>query len=314
LPFGGAATLAPLSPHDRETLEARRTLARAHRRRRRVVGLLLLAGTAAVCLLLLTGGGDRQAAAPKRPAPKRSAPTQAQPLAQPTAALRHLTDLGLPVLCAATTGRGVALTFDDGPGPYTRFAIDLLRRARARATFFLVGRNLPGREQLVKSELTVGEVADHTYTHPWLPSLAADAAAAEMSRAKDAIAAAGGAPVNLFRPPYEGRTPAIDAQAKALGMVQILWDVDSLDWAGADHRGIAANVIRGLRPGSIILMHENRGQTIRALRKILPALRRKRLRAVTVSELLAHNPPSDAQVQAGVKGCPLIARAPRGAG
>jgi peptidoglycan/xylan/chitin deacetylase (PgdA/CDA1 family) len=150
-------------------------------------------------------------------------------------------------------------------------------------------------------------VADHTYTHPWLPALDAATAAQELSRAKDAIGAVGGAPVSLFRPPYEGRTPAIDAQAKALGMLQILWDVDSRDSAGADHNGIARNVIRGLRPGSIVLMHENRGQTIRALRKILPALRRKRLRAVTVSELLAHNPPSDAQVQAGVKRCPLIA-------
>jgi peptidoglycan/xylan/chitin deacetylase (PgdA/CDA1 family) len=257
-----------------------------------------------VSLLLIAGSGGQRVSPPK-PKPK---PT---PIAAKTDALRHLTDLGLPVYCGAATGRDVALTFDDGPGPYTHFAIDALRRARARATFFLVGRNLPGREQLVRSELTVGELADHTYTHPWLPSLDAASAAEEMSRAQGAIGAVGGAPVSLFRPPYEGRTPAIDAQAKALGMLQILWDVDSRDWAGADHNGIARNVIRGLRPGSIFLMHENRGQTIRALRKILPALRRKRLRAVTVSELLAHNPPSDAQVRAGPRGCPLIARAGR---
>ncbi|MDX6666712.1 MAG: peptidoglycan-N-acetylglucosamine deacetylase [Solirubrobacteraceae bacterium] len=262
-----------------------------------------------MCVLLLADSGRHGVSPPKlQPKPKGTA------VAAQTDAVRHLTDLGLPVYCGAATGRDVALTFDDGPGPYTHFAIDALRRAHVRATFFLVGRNLPGREQLVRSELTVGELGDHTYTHPWLPSLDAATMAQELSRAKDAIALTGGAPVGLFRPPYEGRTPAIDAQAKALGMLQILWDVDSRDWAGADHNGIARNVIRGLRPGSIFLMHENRGQTIRALRKILPALRRKRLRAVTVSELLAHNPPSDAQVQAGTKGCPLIARAGRRAG
>jgi peptidoglycan/xylan/chitin deacetylase (PgdA/CDA1 family) len=87
-------------------------------------------------------------------------------------------------------------------------------------------------------------------------------------------------------------------------MIEVIWDVDSADSAGADKYGIAANVIRALRPGAIVLMHENRGQTIQALHRILPALRRRHLRAVPVSELLERDPPSERQLRAGRQGCP----------
>ncbi len=115
-----------------------------------------------------------------------------------------------------------------------------------------------------------------------------------------------GQPVVLFRPPYEGRTPAIDAEARALGLVEVLWNVDSQDSLGANYAGIERNVLAGLKPGSIILMHENHGQTIRAMPTIFAALRRDRLRAVTVPELIAEDPPSPAQLRAGVVACGVV--------
>jgi peptidoglycan/xylan/chitin deacetylase (PgdA/CDA1 family) len=110
-------------------------------------------------------------------------------------------------------------------------------------------------------------------------------------------------PVVLFRPPYEGRTLAIDREIRALGMLEVLWNVDSGDSLGANYAGIEHNVLSGLHPGSIILMHENRGQTIRALLTIFAALGRDHLRAVTVPELVAEDPPSLAQLRAGGRGC-----------
>jgi len=87
-------------------------------------------------------------------------------------------------------------------------------------------------------------------------------------------------------------------------MLEVLWNVDSFDWAGANWKGIARNVLHHLSPGAIVLMHENRGQTIRALKFIiLPALRRLRYRLVALPELLALDPPSAAQVQRGLRGC-----------
>jgi peptidoglycan/xylan/chitin deacetylase (PgdA/CDA1 family) len=198
----------------------------------------------------------------------------------------------------------VALTFDDGPGPYTHFALKKLRRFRARATFFLVGRNISRFPGLPPREVRFGPLGDHSFTHPFLPGLPIPAMKAEVARTARAVSAAGGSRVVLFRPPYGARNPAIDAEARSLGLLEVIWDVDSLDSRGANYAGITANVERGLRPGAIVLMHENRGQTIRALPAIFGALRRRHLHAVTLPELLKHDPPSPRQLRRGPRGCP----------
>ena len=207
----------------------------------------------------------------------------------------------------------VALTFDDGPGPYTPLAIAKLRAQRLRATFFLVGKQVRAYPGLSRLERPVAAVGDHTMTHPFLPALSPAAMAQEIVGAQALIEQAAGQPVVLFRPPYEGRTPAIDRQASMQGMLEVLWNVDSGDSRGAEYAGIERNVLAGLRPGSIVLMHENRGQTIRALPTIFAALARDGLRAVTVPELVAADPPSLAQLRAGFHGCAVRARAGNGA-
>jgi peptidoglycan-N-acetylglucosamine deacetylase len=111
--------------------------------------------------------------------------------------------------------------------------------------------------------------------------------------------------VILFRPPSGLHDRAIDGIAAAHGLLEILWNVDSADSLGASYTQIEHNVITGLHPGAIILMHENHGQTIRAMLAIFAALARKHLRAVSVPELLASDPPSAAQVRAGRIACGL---------
>jgi peptidoglycan/xylan/chitin deacetylase (PgdA/CDA1 family) len=197
----------------------------------------------------------------------------------------------------------VALTFDDGPGPYTTLAIKKLREAHLRATFFLVGKSISAYPGLARQEKPVAAVGDHTMTHPFLPGLSQAAMSQQIAGAETLIKQAAGQPVGLFRPPYGARTPAIDAEARSLGLLEVLWTVDSADSLGADYAGIEHNVIAGLHPGSIILMHENRGQTIRALPVIFAALARDHLRAVTLPELVAQDPPSLAQLRAGGSGC-----------
>jgi peptidoglycan/xylan/chitin deacetylase (PgdA/CDA1 family) len=222
------------------------------------------------------------------------------------AALRRFAEIGRPVFCGARHGNLVALTFDDGPGPYTSIALRELREAGAHATFFLVGASIARYPSAAKPEREIAAIGDHTMTHPDLATLAPAAAIAQVQDGRQAALDAVGPPVDLFRPPYGSHTPAIDAQVSRDGMVEVLWDVDSTDsrvQPPADYRAISRTVRRGIRPGSIVLMHENRGQTIRALRGILPVLRRRGLRSVTVPELLAADPPSDAQLAAGRDGC-----------
>jgi peptidoglycan/xylan/chitin deacetylase (PgdA/CDA1 family) len=86
-------------------------------------------------------------------------------------------------------------------------------------------------------------------------------------------------------------------------MLEILWSTDSADSLGAEWDGIIRNVEAGLHPGAIILMHENRGQTIRALTTLLPELQRRHLRSVSLPELFATDPPSVEQVRLGRNGC-----------
>jgi peptidoglycan/xylan/chitin deacetylase (PgdA/CDA1 family) len=126
----------------------------------------------------------------------------------------------------------------------------------------------------------------------------------ELRQTQTAISRIVGAKVDLFRPPYGAHDPAIDAEARRLGMLEVLWSVDTRDSEGASWSNIAASVGRYAHPGSIILMHENRGQTIRALKfSILPALRRRGLAPVSIARLLAVDPPTLAQLRRGPRGC-----------
>jgi peptidoglycan/xylan/chitin deacetylase (PgdA/CDA1 family) len=217
--------------------------------------------------------------------------------------VRRLVALGKPIYCAGSRGNEVALTFDDGPGPYTRLVLAKLRKHGVHATFCLVGRNIALDAAATRQERAVGAVGDHTFTHPLLTAMPSAEAEAEIVRTQHALARSSGGRVFLFRPPYGGRNPSIDAIARAHGLLEILWTVDSADSLGANYAQIERNVIGGLRPGAIVLMHENHGQTVRALLGIFAALQRKHLRTVSVPQLLSDDPPSLSRVEAGGAGC-----------
>ena len=228
--------------------------------------------------------------------------------------VRRLAKLGLPIYCGGHHGDEVAFTFDDGPGPYTSLALKKLRETGERATFFVVGRSVDRFPGYLPRELKEAAIGDHTYTHPELTALAPNVVYSEIARTAQRIRAESGEHVDLFRPPYELHNATVDRVAKQLGLLEILWNVDSADSLGADYAQITRNVEAGLRPGSIVLMHENRGQTIRALTALLPELHRRHLRSVSIPELLASDPPSVAQVRAGPAGCGLGGAARAGSG
>jgi peptidoglycan/xylan/chitin deacetylase (PgdA/CDA1 family) len=257
-------------------------------------------------------GRDRARTAGSRPDVSAQAAADTETTESPE--IHHLIALGKPIYCAAPHGNEVALTFDDGPGTYTRLAIAKLRKHRVKATFFIVGRNIPLLPAALREERALGTVGDHTYTHPLLTSLAPAEAQEQIVRTKHAVEHASGAPVFLFRPPYGAHDATIDSIARRNGLLEILWTVDSRDSLGANYAQIERTVIAGMKPGAIILMHENHGQTIRAMLNIFAALSRKHLRAVSVARLLSDDPPSDGQVRAGGLGCGVGASAGSGGG
>jgi peptidoglycan/xylan/chitin deacetylase (PgdA/CDA1 family) len=262
-----------------------------------------------LCLLAAAGCGGAARSATQ--------PTVAPPVRKPSAAtkraalktiedeaLRYYAQQGRPIFCGGRK-RYAALTFDDGPGPYTPLARKWLHRYGVEATFFLVGRNVAPYATQARDERRGGyAIGDHSWTHPVLPDQSDAGLDHEIGDTQTTIQDTIGLPVALFRPPYGAHDARVDAEAQRLGMVQILWNVDSRDSEGADHDQIAHNVLSGVGPGAIVLMHENRGQTIRALwERILPQLRKRRLKLVSVPHLLAVDPPSKRQLDSPGGGC-----------
>jgi peptidoglycan/xylan/chitin deacetylase (PgdA/CDA1 family) len=219
------------------------------------------------------------------------------------AALDRYQALGLPIYCAGGRGRYAALTFDDGPSGYSRQVLDLLRRAGAEATFFVIGAQVPGARAVLRRQLRAGAVADHTWDHANLTRMSAADVGWELSRTRRAIERAVRQPVRLFRAPYGARDSLLDARVSRLGFVHVLWDLDTRDSDGASTATIVHNAEAGLRPGAIVLMHETYDRSVAALPQVLAAARRKHLRLVTVPQLLALDPPPEALVRAGDVGC-----------
>jgi peptidoglycan/xylan/chitin deacetylase (PgdA/CDA1 family) len=232
--------------------------------------LLVLAGG---LVLLPSGGPHREAAAQSTRAPTgcayRASSTQ--------------------VRSGPTGGRRVALTFDDGPAVLTASVLKLIERERVPATFFVVGRNVAGREALLRRALAGGSMlGNHSFTHARLG--AADGAALqELTDTQAAIRKATGFTPCLFRPPFGVSSRRLVAAAGQLALRSVLWSVYPQDAAKPGADAIRRRALDGVRPGSILLLHDGGGdrrQTLAALPGIIRTLKARGYRFVTVTGLL----------------------------
>jgi peptidoglycan/xylan/chitin deacetylase (PgdA/CDA1 family) len=223
--------------------------------------------------------------------------------AEQSRAVAHALASGAPVYCGGPGGNAVALTFDDGPGPYTDQIVGELQAADAHATFFLVGNRLQYWPDAARAETQVGALGDHSWSHPMLPRLQPWLVWLEVMRTQYTLAQDVGRPPRLFRVPYAEHTKATDAIVRKLALLEVFWDVDARDDVpNAKVSAVVRNVVRGLRPGAIVIMHDIHPWTARALPQILDAIQARGLRAVSVPELLALDPPSGGCPYAPVTG------------
>jgi peptidoglycan/xylan/chitin deacetylase (PgdA/CDA1 family) len=198
-----------------------------------------------------------------------------------------------PVYCGGGRSNAVALTFDDGPGPYTERLLQILSAAGAHATFFLIGNRLQYWPQAAREEKAVGVLGNHSWSHPRLTGMPRWLVWLELARTQYSLSQELGWKPRLFRAPYELHNETTDAVARHLGLVEVFWSVISGDdRPNATVKSIVSNVLAGLRPGAIVLMHDIHPRTVRALPQILRAIRLRGLRAVSVPELLALDPPA----------------------
>jgi peptidoglycan-N-acetylglucosamine deacetylase len=182
-----------------------------------------------------------------------------------------------PAAAAPGVAGVVYLTFDDGPTPaWTPRVLELLARYRARATFFVLGRNAAAYPELVRQEFAAGHgVGNHTWSHRRLTGLTGDRLAEEVGTTGAAIQRATGAPVRCLRPPYATVDPASAGRVRALGLRLVLWDVDTNDWLRPGAGVIAGRVLGRVRAGDVVLLHDgggDRGQTVAALEQVLASL------------------------------------------
>ena len=164
----------------------------------------------------------------------------------------------------------VALTYDDGPNDVATDALlDLLARHNARATFFMIGRFVAQRPEIVRRVHAAGHlIGNHTQTHPWLSFLSARDLREELRACNQALEDAIGAPVHYLRPPHGARRPAVFRAAAELGLKIVQWNAMGYDWQPISPDRIVANVTRGVdrarrhHTGANILLHDGHQQGI----------------------------------------------------
>jgi peptidoglycan-N-acetylglucosamine deacetylase len=189
----------------------------------------------------------------------------------------------------------VALTFDDGPGTVTPAVLDVLGSRGAHATFDVLGARVRRGQALTRRAVAEGhEIGVHGWRHRDLAARPVRAWA-ELVRALAAIREAAGIRPRVFRPPFGAASPGLAAAAGTLGLVTVTWDVDPRDFEEPGAERIAARVRAGVRPGSVVLLHDDRpglAATAEALPAILDDLSARGLAAVTVSRLLGLDGPA----------------------
>jgi peptidoglycan/xylan/chitin deacetylase (PgdA/CDA1 family) len=188
----------------------------------------------------------------------------------------------------------VALTFDDGPDPeVTPRVLDLLDAARARATFFCIGRSVEAHPNLAAEIARRGHrIENHTHTHPNLfACYPAPALRREVERAQRAIERAAGRRPRLFRAPAGLRNPLLDWVLHRTGLRLVSWTRRGFDSLGHEPATIARRLIDGLAPGDILLLHDGSAireggnpRVLEVLPRILDALAAQGLKSVPIED------------------------------
>ena len=210
--------------------------------------------------------------------------------------------MGSPAASIFAAGPGrdrrVALTFDDGPAASTETVLDVLSAEDARATFFIVGGFVAGRESTLQRAIAEGnELGVHGWNHFNAMHLREpETLSQELTACADELERAIGERPQLVRPPYGGDAGRTARAAAKLGLGPVvLWTVLCFDWAeDARADAIAKRAVAEAHPGAIICLHDGdgkdaavtRGATVTALPAIVQGLRRDGYELVTVSELL----------------------------
>jgi peptidoglycan/xylan/chitin deacetylase (PgdA/CDA1 family) len=191
----------------------------------------------------------------------------------------------------------LALTYDDGPNdPYTLRLLEVLARHDVRATFFLIGRYVTQRPDIVRELAKAGHaIGNHTFSHPNLIFASSRRTKLELQQCEQALNDAIGEHAPLFRPPFGGRRPGTLPIARRLGLEPIMWRVSGHDWKERPAEYIEHKIRRQVRGGDVILLHDgghrtfgaDRSQTVIATAHLLTQLKSEGYEFLTIPEIMS---------------------------
>jgi peptidoglycan/xylan/chitin deacetylase (PgdA/CDA1 family) len=190
----------------------------------------------------------------------------------------------------------LALTYDDGPNdPHTLRLLEILAKHNVAATFFMIGRFVTQRPDIVREVVRAGHaVGNHTFSHPNLIFVSSERARKEVSDCQQALLETTGETPQLFRPPFGGRRPGTLQVARALGLEPVMWNVTGYDWSAPPADRIVAKVSRQIRGGDVILLHDgshvrmgaDRSQTVIATDQIIAEYKARGYGFMTIPEMM----------------------------
>lgn len=187
------------------------------------------------------------------------------------------------VNCSKRGVKCVALTFDDGPGPYTDKLLRILRASHVKATFFMIGRSVTQRPKTAAHVAAAGmEVCGHSWKHDDLTTLTPAQLRRDFARVRGAIRKATGVNINCERPPYGSFNKKVLANTDA---ALISWTVDTLDWKYRNVRWITNAAVK-VRPRGVIIMHDIHPKSVDSVPGIIKALRANGFTFVTVGQMV----------------------------
>ena len=192
---------------------------------------------------------------------------------------------GADAVEAGIETRRIALTFDDGPHPYyTDLLLDGLAERGVKVTFFLLGENIEGREDVIRRMSEEGHlIGNHTFYHVDINSLSMEEACAEIRDTSEAIRAITGQQVEYVRPPYGNWNKELECQVM---MIPVFWTLDTLDWKVKNTDRIVREVLEDVEENDVILMHDSYRTTVEAALRIVDELQKKGYEFVTADELI----------------------------
>lgn len=194
---------------------------------------------------------------------------------------------------AHTNKKVVALTFDDGPDEkFTPKILDILKKYDVKGTFFLLGTRVKAYPYIVERIHNEGHIiGNHTYWHPQLTKTGVKNLIWEIDRTERVIYGIIGEKTKFFRAPYGALNDSLVKELERLGYVGVGWSVDSEDWQSLPVKTVKKNILNGIHPGAIVLLHSGGHWTqdlsgaVQALDELIPYLKEQGYTFVTIPEL-----------------------------